>query len=235
MSFGRITRAIIETLHVSVPTVFDSARGALTPELCDLRLDSWSKKLLDQARVTLHVQGLEKAEQDAVFIVMSNHQSLYDIPVLFQALQRRVRMVAKKELFQIPVWAQAMRSAGFIELDRQDRFRAIQSLAAAEEALTAKTSIWIAPEGTRSATGELGPFKKGGFHLAQSTGMSILPVTIDGTRHVLPARGWSVHSGAAVRVTIHDPIDPKRYSREQLSDLMAQVRAAIASALPHGN
>jgi 1-acyl-sn-glycerol-3-phosphate acyltransferase len=232
MSFPRLARAIIETLQISVPTVLESARGSLTPERCDRRLDWWSRRLLEQADVRLAVTGLDRVPADEAFVVMSNHQSLYDIPVIFQALKRRVRMVAKKELFHIPVWAQAMRSAGFVEIDRTRSDRAIESLKAAEEILRQGTSIWIAPEGTRSRNGQLGRFKKGGFHLALATQTRILPVSIDGTREVLTARGWSVKRGATVRVAASDPVDPSRYGPENLDELVQVVRASVAAHLP---
>jgi 1-acyl-sn-glycerol-3-phosphate acyltransferase len=140
-------------------------------------------------------------------------------------------MVAKAELFRIPVWAQAMRAAGFVELDRSARDRAIESLERAKAALAQGTSIWIAPEGTRSRDGSLGAFKHGGFHLAAGAGAQILPVTVAGTRSILPAKGARVALGAIVRVTVHPPIDPAEYGNE-VSDLLVQaVRSSIQSAL----
>jgi 1-acyl-sn-glycerol-3-phosphate acyltransferase len=160
---------------------------------------------------------------------MSNHQSLYDIPVIFQTLNLRVRMVAKTELFKVPVWAQAMRAAGFVEVDRKNRHRALESLENAKRALESGTSIWIAPEGTRSDTGELLPFKKGGFHLALGTGARILPVSIDGTRNALVARGFNVKNGASVKVTVHPPVDPKDWGRERRQELIEHVRQLIGT------
>lgn len=234
MSLQHLTRAIIETLQISVPTVVESARGDLTPERCDLRLASWSKRLLEQAGITLDVRGRAHMGDGEAFIVMSNHQSLYDIPVLFQALPGRVRMVAKSELFKIPIWSRAMRCAGFVEVDRKQRNKAIASLRAAQRTLEQGTSIWIAPEGTRSPSGALLPFKKGGFHMALTTGARILPVTIDGTRDVLTARAFQVKTGCSVRVTVCEPIDPKTYGRKRSEELMLAVRQAIAQHLPNG-
>ena len=162
---------------------------------------------------------------------MSNHQSLYDIPVLYRTLPLRLRMVAKAELFRIPIWAQAMRAAGFIELDRSARERAIESLERAKAAIERGTSIWIAPEGTRSQDGSLGAFKLGGFHLAAGAGARILPVTVSGTRAILPAKGARVTPGAEVRVTVHAPVDPADYGGEVTDPLVQAVRRAIESAL----
>lgn len=231
MSIGHLLRATGVTLRISVPTLFDALRGKLTPEVCDARLDWWSKRLLEQAEVTLEKSGVDHARGARAFVVMSNHQSLYDIPALYQTLPLRLRMVAKAELFKIPIWAQAMRAAGFVELDRSARERAIESLDRAKLALAGGTSIWIAPEGTRSRDGSLGPFKLGGFHLALGAGAPILPVTVVGTRLILPAKGARVAAGAQVRVTVHPAIDPAAYGNEVNDELVRAVRNSIQSAL----
>lgn len=234
MSISHLLRATGVTLRISVPTLFDALMGKLTPEVCDARLDWWSKRLLRQAEVSLRTSGVEHAERahgKSAFVVMSNHQSLYDIPALYQSLPLRLRMVAKTELFRIPIWAQAMRAAGFVELDRSARERAIESLDRAKVALAGGTSIWIAPEGTRSADGSLGPFKHGGFHLAVGASAPILPVSIVGTRAILPAKGAHVAAGAIVTVTVHPMIDPTAYGNEVNDELVQAVRDSIQSAL----
>ena len=231
MTLVHLANAVFHTLRICVPTVVQGAVGNLTVETCDRRLDSWSRAIVDYASLELSVVGRELAPEDEAFVVMSNHQSLYDIPVLFQALQRRVRMVAKSELFKVPIWAGAMRNAGFVELDRKNRVAAMRSLERAKQAIEAGTSIWIAPEGTRSPTGALAEFKKGGFHLASGTGARILPVSIDGTRKVLTAKGRVVHNHQQVRVTIHPPIATADYNIKRRNELVDAVRTAIASAL----
>ena len=211
--------------------MIDALRGKLTPELCDQRLSWWSKQLLTEAQVELEARGVEQLPLPGPYVVMSNHQSLYDIPALYQSLPLRLRMVAKAELFKIPIWAQAMRAADFVELDRSARERAIESLDRAKATLGRGTSIWIAPEGTRSPDGQLGVFKQGGFHLAVGTGALILPVSIVGTRDILPAKGARVNNGAHVRVTVHAPVDPRAFGAEVGEPLIQAVRSAIASGL----
>jgi 1-acyl-sn-glycerol-3-phosphate acyltransferase len=226
-----IAHAIWQTLRISVPTVWQGMRGTLTPEACDARLDQWSRRIVERARIDLHVSGIERAAAGESFVIMSNHQSLYDVPVVYQALRRRMRMVAKKELFQVPVWGRAMRRAGFISLDRQNRERSRETLEASADVLHAGTSIWIAPEGTRSKTGELGEFRKGGFHLALQSGCRILPLSIAGTQRVLPAKGARVTDGCRVNVTVHEPIDAKAYGDAHRDELIQAVRRAIAAGL----
>ena len=106
-----------------------------------------------------------------------------------------------------------------------------ETLLASADVLHAGTSIWIAPEGTRSKSGELGEFRKGGFHLALQSGCRILPITIIGTGAVLPAKGAHITDGCQVRVVIHPAIDPKAYGEARRDELIAAVRGLIASAL----
>lgn len=232
MTAPHIAHAIWQTLRISLPTIWQGLWGTLTPEVCDARLERWSSSIVRRARIDLRVDGLERASAGESFVIMSNHQSLYDVPVIYQTLHRRIRMVAKQELFRVPVWGRAMQRAGFISLDRKNRDRSRETLLASANVLHAGTSIWIAPEGTRSMTGELGEFRKGGFHLALQSGCRILPVSIAGTRAVLPAKGAHITNGCRVEVTIHDPIDPKLYGEERREQLIQAVRSAIASGLP---
>jgi 1-acyl-sn-glycerol-3-phosphate acyltransferase len=169
---------------------------------------------------------------------MSNHQSHYDVAVIYYVLGSRIRMVAKRELFSIPVIGRAMEVAGFISVDRGNTRSAIASLEGARASLSEGIPIWIAPEGTRSVTGELLPFKKGGFVLALETGAPVLPVSIQGTRAALPAKGLQSVRDVDVRVTIHPAIDPRSFLADSPSNVRAardalaeRVRAAIASGL----
>jgi 1-acyl-sn-glycerol-3-phosphate acyltransferase len=232
MTLWHLLVAAGETARVSAPTVVEAMVGKLTQETCDERLDAWSRRLLKHAHITFEVSGLERIPPGETFVVMSNHQSLYDIPILLQALKRRIRFVTKTELFRVPLWSHAMRASGMVEIDRKNRDRAIESLSNARTALAQGTNIWIAPEGTRSESGRLGAFKKGGFHMAIGAGAKILPVTISGTRHALPARGRSVTNGARVTVTVSAPIDPAAYGEERRGELVEAVRQAIAQYLP---
>ena len=232
MTAPHIAHAIWQTLRISVPTIWQGLRGTLTPEACDQRLAQWSSAIVRRAHIELLVEGSEHAPQGQSFVLMSNHQSLYDVPVVYQALQRRIRMVAKKELFRVPIWGRAMLRAGFIALDRQSREHSRETLLASADVLHTGTSIWIAPEGTRSKDGTLGPFRKGGFHLALQSGCPILPITIVGTRAVLPAKSAHITDGCSVRVVIHAPIDPAPFGEERRDQLIETVRSAIASALP---
>lgn len=229
-SLGILSRAAYETLRISVPTIWDAALQRTNYQRCDVRLDSWSRRLVEQAGITIRTFGRENLTPGETYVVMSNHQSHYDIPVVFQALAIPVRMVAKTELFRVPVFGRAMLDSGFIELDRGNRRRAMESLKLAGKRIREdKLSIWIAPEGTRSKDARMGEFKTGGFHLAREAGVPILPVTIDGTINVHRSGDSVVHRGRTVKVVIHQAIDPGAYGRGGVKELMEAVRTSIES------
>ena len=232
MTVRHLANATYHTLRICIPTVTQSALGTLTTPVCDARLDSWSAALVRYAKIEIDVSGLEQVPEGEAFVVMSNHRSHYDIPVLFQALRpRRLRMVAKSELFRVPIWAGAMRAAGFVEVNRSNRIAAMRSLERARDAIRAGTSIWIAPEGTRGSGAELGAFKKGGFHLAVGAEARILPISVLGTERILPARGTHVTDGERVTVKVASPIDPRDYAKRDLKLLMDTVRERIVAGL----
>jgi 1-acyl-sn-glycerol-3-phosphate acyltransferase len=216
------------TLDTSLKCLAASYTGRLDRAHIDGLLAEWSGALVRHADIRLELTGREKVDWSRPYIVMSNHQSLYDIPVLFQAVPTSMRMVAKKELFRVPVWGRAMRAAGIIEIDRGHRQKAIASLSSAGEALKQGVSIWISPEGSRSIDGQLLPFKKGGFVMAVETGASILPVTVDGTRHILEKHRKDVKKGQTVAVKFGAPIAPAGRAKE---DLLAEVRRIFEAQL----
>jgi 1-acyl-sn-glycerol-3-phosphate acyltransferase len=231
MSFAFLLVGAFETLRVSIPSYTEGVFKTARRERTNARIHAWSARLVRGAKIELATDGLEHVRGTESFIVMSNHQSLYDIPVVFQAVPRPMRMIAKKELFRIPVFGRAMRAAEIIELDRQNRRRAILAMAEAKAMVRSGLSIWIAPEGTRSRNGELGEFKRGGFHLAMTTGARILPVTVNGTRHVLPAGSYCLTRGLKVRVSLGEPVNPADYGKQRLDELVSAVRERIAAHL----
>lgn len=222
---GLTLRCFYHTLRISVPTVLSATAGTLRPEHSDARLRDWAETLVRITRTSLLVSGHEHIPEQAC-IVMSNHQSLSDIPVLYAAIPHsiRMRMVAKEELFRVPIWGRAMRLAGFIPINRGNRAHAIASLERAQQAMAGGTFIWIAPEGTRSHSGELGPLKKGGFILARDSGRPILPIVVSGTRQIVPTRGIKTYLDNPVRIVIRPPVPTVG---RPVDELLAEVRRAI--------
>ncbi|MFO0658358.1 MAG: lysophospholipid acyltransferase family protein [Polyangiaceae bacterium] len=215
-------------LFISAQTMVDAFRGKLTREASDQRLAWWSERVVRDAKVDLRVEGRENLDTRETFVIMSNHQSHFDVPLLFKAISPSMRMVAKTELFRVPIWGAAMHESGFIEVDRANHERAITSMKLAAEKIRSGIHVWIAPEGTRSKTGKLGNFKKGGFVLALDTATRILPVGVSGTRDILPVSTMLAHRGKTVAVVIGKPIDIEGKTRDEL---LAETRDAIAALM----
>jgi 1-acyl-sn-glycerol-3-phosphate acyltransferase len=220
---------VAQTLKISAPTVVEAAIGKLDLDVCDARLEDWSARVVARTQMDLRVHGPDP-DWSKAYVVMSNHQSHYDIPVLFRVVRGRLRMVTKKELFKFPVFGTAMRNAGFIEIDRGDRQSAIASLRGAQDALRSGTHVWIAPEGTRSKDGSIGKLKKGGFLMARETGLPILPIAIRGTIDVLPRGTSRTRLGQRVDVTIGKPIDTQDPT-VTIETLMEKVRAFLEAGV----
>lgn len=206
-SVGATAFALYKTAAITVPTFVEALVGRLTVDRVDQRLRDWSTSIVRHADIDLTVEGLAHVPRDRACVFMSNHQSHFDIPILYSVFPGRVRMVAKAELFKVPLWGPAMRAAGFVRVTRSgDRAEAVAAMRECAEAIRAGTSIWLAPEGTRSVDGRLGRFKKGGFLLARETGADIVPIAIDGSRHILPKNTAVVQRGQRVRVVFGRPV-----------------------------
>ena len=173
--------------------------------------------------------GYERLQDGQAYLFMANHTSNLDPPVITPLLGRRVSIIAKKELFDIPIFGRAMRAAGFVALDRSQRKSAIESVRAAVAVLQSGQGMLVFPEGTRSPDGRLLPFKRGAFHLAMEAAVPIVPITIVGSHDAWPKGSFSLKPVELV-VHFHAPVDPRQFTtREQL---LSAVRAAIHSALP---
>ncbi len=187
----------------------------------------WGKAILFISRVKVTVKGLSNISLDSSYVYMPNHESIYDIPVILGYLPVQFRWLAKAELFKIPIFGSAMRSAGYISIDRKNHNSAISSLNKAAAIIKEKDiSIVIFPEGTRSVDGKIGKFKKGGFFLAINSGVPIVPVIIHGTRKIALKKSLSIKSGK-VTLEILKPIKTTEYTRENKDELLNKIRDII--------
>jgi 1-acyl-sn-glycerol-3-phosphate acyltransferase len=190
----------------------------------------WSRALLAAVGARVEYSGVPPERWPQPCIFLSNHQSNVDIWALIAVLPHSTRFVAKQVLFRIPAMGWAMSAAGFVPIDRANRARAIRSLELAAAQVRAGMSVVLFPEGTRSRTGELQPFKKGPFHLAVRAGVPVLPLAISGSWRVMPPRGMRVHPGP-VHVRALPPIDPGSFEADDHEGLRLRTRQVIEEAL----
>lgn len=188
----------------------------------------WARCLLTASAVRISDVWYDPAlEPGKSYVFLSNHQSLFDIPVLLTTCPGQVRMMAKRSLFRIPIFGWSLAAGGFIPIDRADRSSARRSFASALARLKEGTSILLFPEGTRSMKNSLLPFQRGGFLLAMKTGLPIVPVGVRGTRAVQPKGNWAIRPGR-VEVRYGAPISCAQYGVRRKGELIAQVRRQVA-------
>jgi 1-acyl-sn-glycerol-3-phosphate acyltransferase len=188
---------------------------------------SWFGSLLWATGVPVRAEGLDRLPLDRPVIVASNHQSWFDVASIAHVLPRRYHFVAKKELERVPLWGRAWKQCGHISIDRSDTHAAIQSLEKAAEIVRGTNGVIIIfPEGTRSADGELLPFKKGAFRLATGIGVDIVPVAVIGSREALPRNGWRIRK-QPITVRFGQPIPAAEYGPARTTELIGRVREAI--------
>lgn len=195
----------------------------------DHHLRIWAKKILAYPKANIKVTNPEKIkyEPNKPYILMSNHASLYDIPIIYLAAPGTIRMIAKKELFKIPIFGLAMKRNEVISINRSDRECAIKSLEIAKQRMKDGIVLWMAPEGTRARDGKLLEFKKGVFMLALETGATIYPIGIKGAYDILPAKTFNFSMNQDVTVNIGEPIDASKYTMESRDALIEVTRDSI--------
>lgn len=216
------------SISAFISTLFDSSGLAYA---WHARL--WARLMLALNRVKVTIIGAENIP-DGPVIFMSNHQSNFDILSLLAAMPRQFYWIAKKELFEIPVFGHSMRRSGYIPLDRGDGRKALQSIDAAAATIHQGKSVVLFPEGTRTQNGKLLPFKRGGFILARKAAVPVIPVTINGSGRINPANLIRLYSGN-ITITLHPPIvvPPDLRRSEAETWMMEAVRSHIESVLEH--
>ncbi|HAG50724.1 MAG: hypothetical protein A2X87_07835 [Deltaproteobacteria bacterium GWC2_42_51] len=200
----------------------------------------WGRILLFLSGVAIEIKGTENLLQGRPQILASNHQGAFDILALQAFIPMQFRWVAKKSLFKIPIVGWSMSLAGYVGIERERASSAYKSIEAAAERIKNGTSVLIFPEGTRSATGELLPFKRGGFLLAVKSGVPVIPISITGTKDIMKKGSVLINPGR-IKIVIGRPIQTKSpltplYKKGEggIADekvLMDAVRKAIEEGL----
>ncbi len=192
----------------------------------DRVIRGWCQSLLRASGTTVDMRGLENIPKDTPVVFVSNHQSWFDIFILAAHLPGHIRFVAKKELTKVPFLGGAMKAADQIFIDRHDRQAAFEAYATAAQTIRSGMNAIVFPEGTRSRTGELQPFKKGPFVLAIASQVPVMPVYCAGTFTLLP-KGTLRVNPHPVAALIGQPMSTKGLAYEDRDTFMADVRSEI--------
>jgi 1-acyl-sn-glycerol-3-phosphate acyltransferase len=192
---------------------------------------AWSKLILATTGVRVHLSGLDRLERGRTYVFVSNHQSIYDIPILFASLPFQVRIIAKQSLGRFPFLGWHLRRTGHLLVDRRDPDR--EAILKSWRALVARgLSLIVFPEGTRSVDGRVGRFRAGSFLLALEAGLTIVPISVSGSRHVM-RKGRLMTCPGEVALMIHDPVRPPELDSPTIKDardVAARVRAIVQPA-----
>ena len=240
---GRVLIAAVRSfatyLAVSVYVLFAAPIGmaiALTCRSKDILyiFGHWGVRLgLALSGIRFRVAGAEHILRDRSAVYCCNHQSNIDPPVLFEALHPRMHILYKAELDAIPLLARAFRMGGFIPVDRRHKEAAMRSIEAGAASMRAGNSFLIFPEGTRSKTAELLPFKKGGFIMAIKAQAPIVPVAVQGGRDAMQ-KGSAIIRPVTVSIRVGEPIETAGLALSDRDALIDRVRATIAAMLDEG-
>jgi putative phosphoserine phosphatase / 1-acylglycerol-3-phosphate O-acyltransferase len=232
-SFANVVRTVLATSSgataflLGLPLAFVTGRPK---ELIDFSLAAWGDLGTALAGIDLRVEGEEHLWSDRPAVFIFNHQSALDVLLLAKLLRRDYVGVAKKELRRVPFLGALAAFTGTIFVDRADSKSAIRALQPAVDALRAGTSLAIAPEGTRTPTPRLAPFKKGAFHMAMQARVPIVPIVIKNALDALPKHALVIRP-ATVEVVVHPPIPTRDWSRDTLDDRIAEIRRLYEETL----
>lgn len=187
----------------------------------------WCVHLMALCGIRVKTEGMEKLDKKERYVFIANHQSFFDIPVLYAGLPFFLSFIAKKELFFIPFFGWGIAAIGHIWIDRDNARKARASITRAISKLRRQGfSLLLFPEGTRSITGEVGEFRRGSFTLALEAGVPVVPVSICGTRDILPKKSNFFRPGTATLV-IGDPVLPAALANLDKTKLSEMMRERI--------
>jgi 1-acyl-sn-glycerol-3-phosphate acyltransferase len=218
---------IVLTLLFSMLTVIFAA--LVNPEWASrVFAVTWAKSMAYLTPVRVIVEGGENAHREQSYVVVTNHQSMYDILLIYGWLELDLKWVMKKELRKVPGIGLGCEKAGHIFVDRKKPKQAAQAIKEALARMGKGVGILFFPEGTRSLDGHMLPFKRGAFRLSVEQNLPILPVTLIGTRDIQPGNTFSLFPGA-IRMVIHPAIDP---SGKDANELLEETRNIITTAMP---
>ena len=190
----------------------------------------WSAELMDIAGIKLEVFGRSNIDKNETYIFVSNHSDLFDIPILHCAIENDFRIIYKKELEKVPIFGKGLERSPYIGVVRENPQKAMKSVENAIKSAGEGRSVLVFPEGTRTKTGAVGQFKRGGFMIAARAGKPVVPVAVKGTYGISTSSKFAI-KGADVKVMIGEPIYQSSHNSQEEKKLMIEVKERIEKML----
>lgn len=222
--YSRLSAVIVLTIYtalkVSIYALFSKNKQKYRQNA-----SVWGNRILKIFSVKMEINGLEHLQKDKTYILVSNHSSLFDIPILFSTFTGfNFVIVYKKELERIPIFGLSLKASPFIPIVREDPRKALQAIEKTLAQMDDNDCPIVFPEGTRSKDGNLGTFKRGAFMLASRSGKPIVPIAIVGSADILPKGSLKAKTNSLVNVVVNEPITyDEELDRNAEKELMTTV------------
>lgn len=219
-----ITTTITAISTIIISAILGDVKGGYYPARW------WSKITCLTALIRVEIIGEEHIDEKQSYVFIANHQSIFDIFLIYGWLRSKFKWVMKKEIKKIPLVGKACEYAGHIFIDRSNSRSAVRSIETAGKRLINGASIVIFPEGTRTNDGEIGKFRRGAFLLASDLNLPLVPITIKGAYEALPRNSAIIRPGK-ITMIIHQPIDTKSYNHDNIKNLINYTHEIIKKDL----
>jgi 1-acyl-sn-glycerol-3-phosphate acyltransferase len=221
--------ALFVTVPLSMATILVALVRSTSPVIEGIQR-LWARTLVRAAGIDLHTENLDRIDPSQRYILVANHYSYLDIPVILAAVKQPIRFMAKASLFKIPIFGWALSRAGFIPIDRKNRRTAVKSFDLAAERIRKGNTIVIFPEEGRTRYREMKDFQRGAFLLAIKSGRTIVPMALDSTFDIWPARRWSITPGR-VTIRVGHAIETANRTVRDKEALLNEARGQIQAML----
>lgn len=195
----------------------------------------WCNMMLSLYGVSVKAKGIENYDPNKAYVLVTNHQSQFDIPAVFATYSGHIKMIAKAELFSVPFFGWAATGVKFIKINRGNRRSGIEAQDDLNKKLKEGNQVWIAVEGTRSKTGELLPFKKGAFRIAKTNNVGILPMVIFDAREALPKGDLLVKGGRQINVEVLPEYTPEEFENLHIDEMSKEIKRRMSKSLENFN
>lgn len=217
-------------LELKIKFMYKNFAGKKADRLISEIVSKWAKNILDKIGVKVDVIG-QKNIGERNYLFVSNHQGIFDPLVMLAYIDKSMGFIAKKELLKVPVIREGMKKIHCVFMDRENMRESVKAIARGIDNLKNEYSMVVFPEGTISKCHKMLDFKKGSFKLAIKSGVSIIPVAIDGSYRIFEGCKYKIFAPAGVKMVIDKPIDVKLLSAKQKRSLPLMVKSIIEKNL----
>ena len=229
--FFKISFIALSTTYRTLKAVTIGKFSNNSSEIFFKEMKLWASEIVKATGTEIQIQGLENINKNETYIYIANHTNLLDIPVLIKAIPDNIHFMYKESLQKVPMLGFALKNSPFIPIVRENIKNSMEGINKSVESLKNSGSVIIFPEGSRSKTGELAPFKRGAFMIASKAEKKIIPITIIGIEKILPADNQLRLTKGIVKVIINKPIEKLSENRTEMMNTIQNLHLFFAEQI----